>query len=348
MLCGPMYCRLDACVAVNVTKPVSLAESKAPIFKVMLRIVSLIASASEIVSSLGLSRQQVGRSHECDFPPEILALSICTAPAFPVDGSSAEIDQRVKGRIANALSVYEVSREMLDALQPTHLITQTQCRVCAVSLEDVERALTGWVSSRPKLVALEPNSLADIWSDIRRVAMACGVADRGEEVVADLQTKMHAISARASSTGRRPRVACIEWHEPLMAAGNWVPELVKMAGAENLFGEAGAHSPWMTWPELINADPDVIITMPCGFDLDRTGSEMYWLTERPEWSGLRAVQNGRVYIADGNQYFNRPGPRLLESLRILAEILHPDIFEPELGGVAWRAHRASLFMPQSG
>ncbi len=213
----------------------------------MLRIVSLIASASEIVASLGLSRYQVGRSHECDFPPEILALPICTAPAFPTDGSSAEIDQRVKQQVANALSVYEVSRELLDALQPTHVITQTQCRVCAVSLEDVERALTGWVTSRPKLVALEPNSLADVWSDIRRVAAACDVAERGEEVVADLQSKMRRISERACASHLRPRVACIEWHEPLMAAGNWVPELVEMAGAVNLFGQAGAHSPWMTW-----------------------------------------------------------------------------------------------------
>jgi iron complex transport system substrate-binding protein len=304
----------------------------------MLRIVPLIASASEIVASLGLSRLQVGRSHECDFPPEILALPICTSPAFPTDGSSAEIDQRVKQRVASALSVYEVSREILDALQPTHVITQTQCRVCAVSLDDVQRALIGWVTSRPKLVALEPNALADVWSDIRRVAGALGVAERGEDVVADLQSKMQRISERARAAKGHPRVACIEWHEPLMAAGNWVPELVEMAGAVNLFGQAGAHSPWMTWRELVDADPDVIITMPCGFDLDRTCAEMYWLDRRPEWRKLRAVERGQVYLADGNQYFNRPGPRLLESLQILAEILHPETFEPSLQGSAWRRH----------
>jgi iron complex transport system substrate-binding protein len=310
----------------------------------MLRIVPLIASASEIVASLGLSPYQVGRSHECDFPPEILHLPICTSPAFPTGGSSAEIDQRVKQRVANALSVYEVSREMLDAVQPTHVVTQTQCRVCAVSLEDVERALTGWVSSRPKLIALEPNCLADVWADIRRVAEACGVAERGEEVVGDLQLSMRAISERDSGSPRRPRVACIEWHEPLMAAGNWVPELVEMAGAVNLFGHSGAHSParsaWMSWQELAGADPDVIITMPCGFDLERTAAEMYWLTERPEWPALRAVQTGQVYLADGNQYFNRPGPRLVESLEILAEILHPKEFEPRLRDAGWRRYSA--------
>jgi iron complex transport system substrate-binding protein len=304
----------------------------------MLRIVSLIASASEILSALDLTRNQVGRSHECDFPAEILALPICTSPAFATSGSSAEIDQRVKERVANALSVYEVSREILDALQPTHVITQTQCRVCAVSLEDVERALTGWVTSRPKLVALEPNALADIWSDIQRVAVSCGVPERGEKAVAELQTQMRWISEQAQATSRRPRVACIEWHEPLMAAGNWVPELVEMAGAVNLFGQAGLHSPWMTWPELVDSDPDVIISMPCGFDLARTCSEMYWLDRRPEWPKLRAVQTGQVYLADGNQYFNRPGPRIVESLQILAEILHPEAFEPAHEGAAWRGH----------
>lgn len=304
----------------------------------MLRIVSLIASASEIVSALGLSQYQVGRSHECDFPAEILNLPICTSPAFPTDGSSAEIDQRVKQQIANALSVYEVSRELLDALQPTHVITQTQCRVCAVSLEDVERALTGWVASRPKLVALEPNALVDVWSDIRRVADSCGVPERGEAAVAKLQNDMQRISERACASGHRPRIACIEWHEPLMAAGNWVPELVKMAGAVNLFGEAGAHSPWMTWQQIVESDPDVIVSMPCGFDLERTCTEMYWLTDRPEWPKLRAIKTNQIYLADGNQYFNRPGPRLVESLQIMAEILHPEVFGRELEGKAWRRH----------
>jgi iron complex transport system substrate-binding protein len=301
----------------------------------MLRIVSLIASASEIVHSLGLTSQQVGRSHECDFPAGIQALPVCTTPSFPVEGNSAEIDRRVKDRLVNALSVYEVFPDVLDRLQPTHIITQTQCKVCAVSLEDVERALVGSVASRPKLVSLEPNSLADIWIDIQRVASAFGIGAKGGEAVEALTQRMNAISALAYTSNRHPRVACIEWHEPLMAAGNWVPELIGMANAENLFGKAGVHSPWMTWQELTAADPDVIITMPCGFDLDRTRKELYWLTQRPEWAELRAVRSGEVYLADGNQYMNRPGPRVVESLQILAEILHPEAFEPKLKGVGW-------------
>lgn len=307
----------------------------------MPRIVSLIASATEIVHALGLTHQQVGRSHECDYPDQIRSLPVCTRPSFPTEGTSAEIDQRVKNQIVNALSVYEVFEDVLEELQPTHIITQTQCRVCAVSLDDVERALTGWISSRPKLVSLESNALADIWRDIRSVASACGVPERGDQVVENLNARMQEISGRAGRAASRPRVACIEWNEPLMAAGNWVPELVDLAAAENLFGEAGLHSPWMTWDKLLASDPDVIITMPCGFDLARTRQEMYWLTERPGWTKLRAVRNGQVYLTDGNQYMNRPGPRVVESLQILAEILHPELFEPKLEGPAWARYTSN-------
>jgi len=301
----------------------------------MVRIVSLIASATEIVHALGLGSYQVGRSHECDFPDEVRRLPVCTTPSFPVTGDSAEIDRRVKERLANALSVYEVFQDVLERLQPTHIVTQTQCRVCAVTLEDVERALAGSISSRPRLIALEPNALDDIWTGIRQVASACGIAARGEEVVATLRHRMTLISTRACGARSRPSVACIEWHEPLMAAGNWVPELVELANGENLFGQAGMHSPWMVWDELVAADPDVIISLPCGFDLERTRQEMYWLTGRPGWRELRAVRSGEVYLADGNQFMNRPGPRIVESLQILAEILHPDIFEARWEGSGW-------------
>jgi iron complex transport system substrate-binding protein len=301
----------------------------------MLRIVSLIASATEIVHALDLTACQVGRSHECDYPEPVLALPVCTNPGFPIDGSSSEIDRRVKEKLANALSVYEVFPDVLDRLQPTHIITQTQCQVCAVSLQDVERALNLSVSSQPKLVPLEPNGLADIWQDIRRVASACEVPERGENVVACLQERMNRIACTAKRSLERPRVACIEWQEPLMAAGNWVPELVELAGGVNLFGKAGIHSPWLDWKQLADSDPDVIVVSPCGFDLARTRAEMHWLEQRPEWHGLQAVQRGDVFLVDGNQYMNRPGPRIVESLQILAEILHGDLFPPVLQGTAW-------------
>jgi iron complex transport system substrate-binding protein len=305
----------------------------------VLRIVTLLASGTEIAHALGLGKYQVGRSHECDFPIKVQDLPICTRPGFAIGGSSADIDRQVKATLEAAASLYEVLPGTLDSLQPTHMITQTQCKVCAVSVDDVARALSESLAARPAVVALEPNSLADIWADIRRVAHACGIDADAETLVSSLQRRMHTIAEIAAQAHRRPTVACTEWHEPLMAAGNWVPELVAVTGGENLFGIAGEHSPWMTWEQLVLADPDVLITMPCGFDLSRTRKEMHWLTARLEWHQLRAVRQGRVFLADGNQYLNRPGPRIVESLQILAEILHPELFPPELGRTAWQCWR---------
>jgi iron complex transport system substrate-binding protein len=291
------------------------------------RIVSLIASATEMVDALGLGEFQVGRSHECDYPERVLALPVCTAPVFDVHGDSREIDQRVKETLATAESVYKVFDETLERLQPTHIVTQTQCKVCAVSLLDVERALSARFSTRPEVVALEPNSLAEIYRDIVRLAHACGVDDRGAQLIAEIKREMTEIAEVARATGHHPRVVNVEWQEPLMAAGNWIPELTEMLGAENLFGSAGTHSPWMQWDDILKADPDVVICMPCGYDLARTRAEMHW----HDWSQLRA----KIYLADGNQYLNRPGPRVAKSLRILAEILYPDSFEPSLEGIGW-------------
>jgi iron complex transport system substrate-binding protein len=298
------------------------------------RVVSLIASATEIVYELGEFRSLVGRSHECDYPAEVAKLPYCTRPRIDVNGTSREIAELVKGTVANALSIYEVFDDVLEQLQPTHILTQTQCEVCAVSLRDVENSVAARLASRPQIVSLQPDSLAGIWGDMRRVARALGIEERGEQRIVGLQQRMSEVSRRAR-TGSRPTVACIEWLEPLMACGNWMPELVEMAGGINLFGEAGKHSPWMTWDDLVARDPDVIVVAPCGFDLARTSSELYWLTDNPRWHGLRAVRTGRVYLADGNQYFNRPGPRVAESLEILSEILWPDRF-PARWPSAWR------------
>ncbi len=300
-----------------------------------MRIVSLIASATEMVHALGLGDFQVGRSHECDYPASVLGLPVCTEPRFDISGDSREIDRRVKESLADASSVYRVFDDVLEGLRPTHIITQTQCQVCAVSLADVERALSARFSSRPAVVALEPNSLEDLREDIRRIARACGIERRGADLVESIDCRMHEIARAAKATGQHPRVALIEWQEPLMAAGNWMPELVAMLGAENLFGRSGAHSPWLTFEELAGSDPDVVIVAPCGYDLKRTREEMHWLTDRPEWAGLRAVKQNQVYLGDGNQYFNRPGPRVVETLRILAEMLYPGAFQPEFQGRGW-------------
>lgn len=281
-----------------------------------LRIVSLIASATEIVNELGLLPWLVGRSHECDYPAAIQSLPVCTRPRFAVTGNSREIDDLVKGTLANALSVYQVFDDVLEALQPTHIITQAQCEVCAVSLRDVERSVACRLASKPRIISLEPNLLADIWNDIAKVAISAGLDP--DPFIENLRCRIE--KARRPLTPA-PRVACIEWLEPLMAAGNWMPELVEMAGGVNLFGEVGKHSPWMTWDELVAADPDVIMVAACGFDIPRTQSEMHWIIERSEWPRLKAVRENRVYVTDGNQFFNRPGPRVVESFEILTEIL---------------------------
>ncbi|HKA06640.1 MAG TPA: cobalamin-binding protein [Gemmataceae bacterium] len=289
-----------------------------------MRIISLLASATEIVAALGLEDHLVGRSHECDFPPSVLRLPVCTSPKFDVAGSSADIDRRVKESLQADTSVYSVDGRLLDELRPDVIVTQAQCKVCAVSLRDVESVVAG-MRSRPKIVSLNPNSLADIWDDMCAVAAGCAVPNRGEKLVTGLQRRMADVAERAKRLPR-PTVACIEWIDPLMAAGNWVPELVELGGGVNLFGEAGKHSPWMTWGDLVRRDPDVIVVMPCGFDLALTKTELPSLARRPEWESLKAVRMGRVWAADGNAYFNRPGPRLVEALEMLAEVLHSDAF----------------------
>jgi iron complex transport system substrate-binding protein len=277
----------------------------------------------------------VGRSHECDYPETVASLPVCTRPTISVTGSSAEIDRLVKERAAAAASVYEVDAELVKSLDPTHIVTQTQCKVCAVSLEDVQRAFQAETGTSASIVALEPYSLEDIWEDIRRVAGACGVADRGEALVEELRARMCAIQARVPREAPRRRVAALEWLDPLMAAGNWVPDLIEMAGGQNLFGKARQHSPWMTWDQLRAADPDIIVALPCGFDIARTRAEMHSLTDKPEWGDLSAVRSGNVFLCDGNQFMNRPGPRIVESLQIFAEMLHPAIFENALEHVGW-------------
>jgi iron complex transport system substrate-binding protein len=237
--------------------------------------------------------------------------------------------------VADALSIYEVDPALIRELRPTHIITQTQCKVCAVSLEDVERALRIESGVDAQVIALEPYALADLWTDIARIAAACGYDEAGEALTASLQARMREIETRAEGAGVRPSVAALEWLEPLMAAGNWVPELIEMAGGRNLFGVAGKHSPFMTFEQLCAEDPDCIVALPCGFDMHRTRAEMHWMMGRAGWEELRAVKSNRVYVCDGNQFMNRPGPRLLESLQIFAEILHPDLFEPKLRSVGW-------------
>ncbi len=306
----------------------------------MERVVSLIPSATEIAAALGFERALIGRSHECDFPAAVASLPVLTEPKLNPDASSARIDADVKALVRDGLSVYRVDTARLRELDPTLILTQDHCEVCAASLKDVEAALSEWLDGAPVVVSLHPRRLGDVWRDVERVGTALGNADRGHQLASRLEDRIAEIAERAVRIRSRPRVACIEWIEPLMAAGNWMPELVTLAGGENLLGETGEHSPWLDWEALRAADPDVVVVLPCGFDLERTRSEAHALAGLPGWAELRAIREGRVYVTDGHQYFNRPGPRLVDSLEILAEILHPDEFAPRHRGDAWDRLRA--------
>ena len=302
------------------------------------RVISLIASATEIVCALGFERQLVGRSHECDYPPSVAGLPVCSASKVEVGAASRDIDDQVRGIVADGLSVYRVDAAVLDRLAPTVIVTQTQCEVCAVSLKDVEAAVCEIVGSRPRIVSLEPMSLGDVWNDIRAVAAALGDPPRGDDLVTRLDGRLAAVRAAALSGSTRPSMACIEWIDPLMSAGNWTPELVERAGGLDPFGEAGKHSGYLRIDDLAAADPDVVVIAPCGFDIERSCREMPPLVAHPSWRQLSAVRAGRVAIADGNQYFNRPGPRVVETAEILAEILHAgrcDFGHRGRGWIAW-------------
>jgi iron complex transport system substrate-binding protein len=295
------------------------------------RLVSLLASATEMVAALGCLDQLVARSHECDYPPSVLSLPVVSRVQIDTAASSAGIDAQIKqlarstlepGDAAiKALSIYSIDVAMLQQLRPDVIFTQTQCEVCAVSERDVAQAVEQLTGLQPRIVSLAPYRLQDVWEDIVRVGEALGRSVQAEHLVQAYQQRLTNLSELAAHQGERPRVAVLEWLDPLMGAGNWTPELVASAGGANVFGESGQHAPWLSWEDLLAADPDVLVLAPCGFTLERTLQDVPLLQQHPSWSYLRAVKTGRVYAVDGNAYINRSGPRLVESAEILGFIL---------------------------
>jgi len=296
-----------------------------------LRIVSLIPSGTEMVAALGLIDRLVGRSHECDAPEDVARLPVCTRPAFATEGASREIDAQVRARLAAGESLYRLETDVMARLRPTHIVTQDQCAVCAVDAATVARVAAALPDGPAEVIALAPETLDDVWSDIARLGAAFGVDGRG---VADaLRARVRAIAARRPET--RPRVLCVEWTDPVMAAANWVPEMVRIAGGAPVLAETGARSPTVTAEAVAAAEPDVIVFMPCGFDLARSRAEAEALVATPPWRALRAARERMLFVVDGNRYFNRPGPALADSVEILAEILHPDRFAFGHEGRGW-------------
>ncbi|MGY8655777.1 MAG: cobalamin-binding protein [Verrucomicrobiia bacterium] len=292
-------------------------------------------SCTEIVCALGFAEQLVGRSHECDFPASIQNLPVCTSAKVDSNTSSQAIDNEVKSLLGSSLSIYDIDEGRLRELRPDIVLTQAQCEVCAVSVAEVEAALSNWTEGNPRVVSVAPRRLSEVWDSMLEIAAALDAEAEGRALVKRLKLRTVDIIEKTCMAKRRPSVACIEWIEPLMAAGNWIPDLVDLAGGESLFGESGQHSPWLNWEAVREHDPEIIIVMPCGFDIARTLREMPALAGNPDWEKLRAVKSGRVYVVDGNSYFNRPGPRLVESLEILAEIIYPALFKARHADTGW-------------
>jgi iron complex transport system substrate-binding protein len=287
------------------------------------RIASLLPSATEIVCALGLADRVVGVSHECDFPAAIVGRAVLTEPKLDPRGRSSEIDAAVRGLVRDGLSVYRIRAEALRAARPDLIVTQEQCEVCAVSFAEVEQAARALLDAPAAILSLKPNRLDDVLDDFARVAAAAGVVEAGTKLIADSRARLQRIRDRLRPARSRPRVACIEWLDPLMVAGNWVPELVELAGGTYELVATGRNSQSITWDGLVAYAPDVLIVMPCGFRLEQTRRELPEVAARAEWRALPAVRNRRVYSVDGNAYLNRPGPRIIDSAELLAGLIQP-------------------------
>jgi iron complex transport system substrate-binding protein len=281
-----------------------------------MRIVSLIPSATEIVCALGFREQLVGRSHECDYPPGVETLPAITEPKMDPGAGTLAIDLDVRRLVEQGLSVYRIDSEALERLQPDVVMTQDQCQVCAVSLEDVTAAVSCLAKRDVQVVSLSPLSLADVFRDVVTVARALGVEGRGHALVTEMRGRLAATAAAAPS-GRRPRVAHIEWIAPLMVGGHWMHELVEAAGGEHRLGVRDGHNRPVLWEDLRAYDPEVVVIAPCGFTIPQAERDLPLLEGLPGWSDVAAVRSGRVFLSDGNAFFNRPGPRLVDTADIV-------------------------------
>jgi iron complex transport system substrate-binding protein len=302
-----------------------------------MRVVSLLASGTEIVCALGAGDTLVGRSHECDSPAWVRTLPACTRAAFDVTVSSRNIDAEVRRRLKAGEPLYHVDTDLIRRLAPDLLITQSHCEVCAVTPGDVARA--GCTVVADQIVALSAGSVAGIYDGIRTAADSLGRAPAGDALIADMQGRINAVTA-AVRDRPAPTVVVLEWTDPIFAMGNWGPELVEAAGGRPLLGEKARHSAAIAWERVREANPDYLIVAPCGFDLDRTIREVPVLEALPDWVNLTAVKTGRIVLADGNKYFNRSGTGIVQTVEILAEILHGDRFKRCWRGVAWDSYRA--------
>ena len=305
-----------------------------------MRIVSLLPAATEWICTLGGQEDLVGRSHECDYPYNVQDVPVVTSPTYDAEGDSAAIDDAVQEQLQDGLSLYEVDLERLRALEPDLIVTQDQCEVCAVSRPELEAQLGDWTGGAPEVVSMRPQTLKEVLDEALRLARAMDALEQGMEVIANLETGLKVLRDqigvdRSTNPQSLPSVACIEWLEPLMVTGHWMPDVVEMAGGRPVLGTAGEPTEPVEWGDLRKADPDVLALMPCGFTVDETRRDLHYLTEHSVWEDLAAVQNERVALLDGNAYFNRSGPRLYRAIEVLASVLHSEKVRPDPPVAAW-------------
>jgi iron complex transport system substrate-binding protein len=316
------------------------------------RIASLISSATEMVYLLGLGERLVGVSHECDYPSDVAAKPRLTRSLVDAAATSRAIDQQVHQLAATQSALYEIDVERLAALRPDVIITQAQCDVCAVRYEDVVSAVDQTPALRhARVVALNPHTLADVLADIRLLGDVLDAPAAAAAALRTLDARLAAVNAQttAQAASPRPRVACLEWIDPPMLAANWTPELVERAGGQCGLAQPAQHSVYARWEQIVDYDPEVIVIMPCGFDLPRAISEAQALPAMGGWNDLAAVRGDRVFAVDGNAYFNRSGPRLVDSVEILAHLFHPNLFAPPaMANRPWQrlTTRAGALVPE--
>jgi len=286
-----------------------------------MKIVSLLPSATEIISRLGLEKNLVGVSHECDFPESVVRLPKLTSSSINTELSSSNIHKSVMEVMKRAVSVYDLDLELLTSLKPDFIITQDLCDVCAVSFEQVEQACQEVLDKNIRIISLKPKMLGDIWNDVQNVADQLSVTEKGREFHEEMESRIKALQTRRRD-GTSPKVLTIEWIDPIYIGGMWLPEMITIIGGQTCIAESGQPAPVVNREDLERIEPDVVIIKPCGYKLEQTLKELELLKKQlPDWK-----KSPRIYLVDGNSYFNRPGPRILDSLEILAYCTYPDLY----------------------
>lgn len=301
----------------------------------MPRIVSFLPSATEIACALGLADSLVGITHECDYPPEVRGKPVVVRNVLPIEQmSQSEIDRAVAERMRQGQSLYQIDEELLRELAPDLILTQNLCQVCAPSGNEVSQVIKA-LAHAPEILWLTPQSLSEIFENVRELGAATGRTAEAEQLIANCEARLKALAQRVEGIGERPRVFCMEWLDPVFASGHWVPELVKLAGGVDVLGSERGESVRVSWDELVAAAPEVVVVMPCGFNLEQTMKRIWSVfgVQKAEaarrFFELPAVRNGRVYAVDANSYFARPGPRVVEGAELLARLIHPELFAGE-------------------